>query len=75
MSAEDQFIATIVKYIALTFLGVIALGVGSCQASKYQMRMALDGSASPMATKCALVGETGYECALLYAAEAEKTRN
>jgi len=76
VSPEDQFIATIVKYIALTFLSLAALGIGSCQASKYQMRMVLEGTSTPIAAKCAFLGDTtSGSCLLLYAAEAEKMRN
>ena len=60
------------KYSLTGLLVFIALVLGSCQSSKYQTRMAIEAGASPMAARCALTMESGSDCLLIYAAEANK---
>ncbi len=44
---------TIFKYIAICFCVVVVSVIGSCQASKYQIRKAIEAGVSPMNAACA----------------------
>lgn len=78
---ENQFWLSVWKLIVLAFVIVVVAGIGSCQATRYQARMAfeaaLESGATPLAARCAALGEGQYadNCALIGAAEAEANRN
>ena len=52
---------------------VLLLGsIGSCQATNYQIRKAIESGANPLSVSCAL---TEDQCDILEAAEAESLRD
>jgi len=46
-----------------------ALLLGNCQATKYNIRVAIESGTPPMAAKCALAADTPYDCTFLFAKE------
>lgn len=72
---DNQLVAKIFKYCVAGFIAMIITGLGSCQATRFQVRAAIEAGASPMSAKCAIESQvTLAPCAILAAAEAEANR-
>ena len=72
---ENEFFAKCWKYAITGFVVIILAGLGSCQATRYQIRSAIEAGATPIAAKCAIESVSIGVCTLIGAAEAESTRS
>ena len=53
MSDDNIFWLKFWKYTLIAFCVIVVSAMGSCQANKYQLRKAIELSASPMEAACA----------------------
>ena len=69
---SDEHITSIWKYAISGVLVFIMLLVGSCQATNYHIRKAVEAGAPPISAKCAFSDFANHQqCAVLAAAEAD----
>lgn len=73
---NDEYDVKVWKYAITGFVVLVLAGIGSCQGTRYQKRMAVEAGASPMAAHCLIEWTSANgSCAIIAAAEAEALRN
>ena len=68
MNDDFGFFVKLWRYGITAFVVIVLAGMGSCQATRYQIGRAIEHGADPVMARCAITGGTSGECFVLKAA-------